>query len=301
MKAAGPLSGRTVVVTGSRRAREQSALVSSLGGVPYVVPTVGISVAGDDSEVERFLSLLASSEGVDYAVFMTATGVKAMMLAAERLGLKGVAVKALNSPRTLVVARSGKPKAELSRQGIVVGAVPERSEATALGVVGLLARRGLRGKTVAVIWHGSRNEAALSELLKGGAKEVFECLAYGYARALGVEGASVLGGMGFRYEAPEREGPLRLISEIVKGTRRVDAITFTSPPAVRQLLDLASEHGLRGEFVRALREREVTVAAVGPSTKSELETYGVDVQVVPEVPAMGAMTTALAAHFARKR
>ena len=50
-----PLKGLTIVVTGSRRAPEQSALTTNLGGIPYVVPTVGISIPRDDSEIEPFL------------------------------------------------------------------------------------------------------------------------------------------------------------------------------------------------------------------------------------------------------
>ena len=93
-----PLQGLTIVVTGSRRAPEQSALVTNLGGMPYVVPTVGISIPRDDSEIEPFLKELVGPEGADYAVFMTATGVRAMMLAAERSwdegrGLEGVELR----------------------------------------------------------------------------------------------------------------------------------------------------------------------------------------------------------------
>lgn len=296
-----PLSGRTVVVTGSRRAPEQSALVSSLGGTPFLVPTVGISVPADSSEIERYLSFVTSPEGADFAVFMTATGVRTLMLAADIRGRRGHVVNALNRPQTLVVARSGKPRAELSRHGIRVGAVPERPEATATGVARLLLTIGLEGKTVAILWHGSRNEGAVSEILKGGAREVCECLTYRYSRSLGTDGAKVLYEMGFRHQAPEEETLLRVIDEIVRGTRKVDAITFTSPPAASNLLDLAAEHGLEHEFVRALREREIVVAAVGPSTRRELEAYGVHVHVVPEIYAMGAMTTALAAYFRRRR
>ena len=50
-----PLEGLTIVVTGSRRATEQSALVMNMGGSPYVVPTVGISLPSDDSEIEPLL------------------------------------------------------------------------------------------------------------------------------------------------------------------------------------------------------------------------------------------------------
>src|SRR5712692_6347327 len=209
-----PLGGLTIVITGSRRAPEQSALVTNLGGTPYVVPTVGISIPRDDTEVEPFLRELTGNEGADYAVFMTATGVRAMMLAAERLGLKEAVLEALNSSRTSVVARSGKPRGELARTGIKVDASPPIEEATADGILRLLRARGLAGKRVAVLWHGSRNETLREGVLESGGLGVFECLTYHYSTVLEPRVAEVLGSIGFRYKAPEEKRVVKLIKEI---------------------------------------------------------------------------------------
>ncbi|HEV2389493.1 MAG TPA: uroporphyrinogen-III synthase, partial [Nitrososphaerales archaeon] len=198
-----PLEGLTIVVTGSRRAPEQSALVTNLGGIPYVVPTVGISIPSDDSEIEPFLRELVGADGADYALFMTATGVRAMMMAAERLGLRQAVVDALNSRRTTVVARSGKPRGELAKTGIKVDASPPVDEATANGILKLLQASGLAGKRVAILWHGSRNPDLGEGILASGAKQVFECLTYHYSTSLEPEGAEVLRSIGFRYKAPE--------------------------------------------------------------------------------------------------
>ncbi|HUK74457.1 MAG TPA: uroporphyrinogen-III synthase [Nitrososphaerales archaeon] len=291
-----PLEGLTIVVTGSRRASEQSALVTNLGGTPYVVPTVGISIPSDDSEIEPFLRDLVGADGADYAVFMTATGVRAMMLAAERLGLQKAVLDALNSKRTTVVARSGKPRGELARSGIKVDASPPVDEATASGILRLLRARGLAGKRVAILWHGSKNPALGEGVMASGGGRVFECLTYRYSTSLGPEGAEVLRSIGFRYKAPEEQAVVQLINEIVEGKRRIDAMTFTSPPAVANLFEVAAEHGLDERLRRALEERsDIAIAAVGPSTRAELEGHGVRVDVVPAVSAMGAMMNALAA------
>ena len=296
-----PLEGLTIVVTGSRRAAEQSALVSNLGGIPYVVPTVGISIPADDSEVEPFLLKLTSGEGVDYAVFMTATGVRTMVLAAERLGLKEAVIQSLNRGGTTVVARSGKPRGELAKQGVKVDASPPREEATAKGIVDLLKKRGLRGKTVAILWHGSKSESTAKQMLAAGASEVSECLSYHYSRELESDGAEVLGSMGFNYKAPEEEAVLKLVEEVTTGGRRIDALTFTSPPAVSNLFEVAGEHGLEEKLVEVLGERRIVVAAVGSTTEGELEEHGVKADVVPGISAMGAMTNALAAYFRERR
>jgi uroporphyrinogen-III synthase len=295
-----PLEGLTIVVTGSRRAPEQSALVTNLGGIPYVVPTVGISIPRDDSEIEPFLRELVGPAAADYAVFMTATGVRAMMLAAERLGMTSAVLDALNSNRTIVVARSGKPRGELARTGIKVDASPPREEATARGILRLLKARGLVGKRVAILWHGSKNEALGEGILAAGGRRVFECLTYHYSTVLEPEGAQVLGSIGFRYKAPDERAVVRLIHEIVGRERKVDAITFTSPPAVANLFEVAAEHGLEEQLKDALRERtDIVIVAVGPSTKSELEEHAVRVDVMPEISAMGAMMNALAGHVKR--
>ena len=285
----------TIVITGSRRAAEQSALVTNLGGTPYVVPTVGISLPRDDSEIEPFLREIVGTAGADYAVFMTATGVRAMMLAAERLGLKDAVLDALNSARTTVVARSGKPRGELARTGVKVDASPPREEATASGILRLLRAKGVEGKRVAILWHGSKNETLKAGILASGGRDVFECLTYHYSTVLEPRGAEVLGSIGFRYKAPDEEAVVRLIKEIVERTRRIDAITFTSPPAAASLFEVAAEHGLEEPLRQVLRERtEILVVAVGSSTSGELEELGVRVDVMPEVSAMGAMMNALA-------
>jgi uroporphyrinogen-III synthase len=295
-----PLEGLTIVVTGSRRAQEQAALVTNMGGIPYVVPTVGISIPNDDSEIEPFLKELVGADGADYAVFMTATGVRAMMMAAERLGLWKAVLDALNSSGTTVVARSGKPRGELARSGVKVDASPPVEEATASGILRLLQARGLAGKRVAILWHGSKNPALGEGVLRAGGRRVFECLTYHYSTSLEPGGAEVLRSIGFRYKAPEEQTVLQLIHEIVEKKRRIDAITFTSPPAVSNLFDVAAEHGLDGRLRDALQERgDIVIAAVGPSTKGELEEHGVRVDVMPSVSAMGAMMNALAERARR--
>src|SRR5204862_4891444 len=135
-------------------------------------------------EIEPFLKELTGEAGADYAVFMTATGVRAMMLVAERLGLKRAVLDALNSPRTTVVARSGKPRGELARTGIKVDVSPPIEEATASGLFTLLRARGLPGKRVAILWHGSRHEGLKDSILEAGGRHVFECLTYHYSTVL---------------------------------------------------------------------------------------------------------------------
>ena len=133
--------------------------------------------------------------------------------------------------------------------------------------------------------------------MQSGGKDVLECLTYHYSTVLEPEGAEVLGSIGFRYLAPDEKAVVQLIHEIVERKRKIDAITFTSPPAAASLFEVAADNGLEDKLRRALNERtDIIVVAVGASTRSELEELGVRVDVMPKVAAMGAMMNALAEH-----
>ena len=60
---------------------------------------------------------------------------------------------------------------------------------------------------------------------------------------------------------------------------RVDAIAFTSAPQVRRFREVARTSGLEAELVQGFQR--VTVAAVGPVVAAELETLGVQVDIMP--------------------
>ena len=82
-------------------------------------------------------------------------------------------------------------------------ATPPREEATASGILRLLRARGLAGKRVAVLWHGSKSDALREGILAEGGRDVVECLTYHYSTVLEPEGAEVPGSIGFRYKAPD--------------------------------------------------------------------------------------------------
>ena len=292
-----------MVITASRRARELATLVSNLGGSPHVVPTVGIGPADKDgagvgpaaADVGRFVRSLV--EGVDYAAFMTGTGVQTLFLAAKEMGIDGALATALNSASVVVVARSPKPKRVLQGLGIKIDAMPPREEATASGVIRVLRSRGIRDKRVAILWHGSSSRQVVDELVEAGASAVLECAVYSYTKeGNDAHGAKVLAALGFAAVSAD-EGEIEgLVKELVRSGD--GAITFTSPPAARNLFEAARGIGL-GEALRDAMNQRLTVAAVGPSTRSALESFGVLVDVMPDVYGMGAMMTALGDYYSR--
>lgn len=286
------LQGLTVAVTGSRRASELAQLITNMGGIPYVAPTVGIDVQEDlDLQTEGLVHRIVGGE-FDYAVFMTGPGVYRLMSTAQRLGVDHEVVEILN--RTYVIARSQKPQKVLERYGIRATLVP--SDNTSEGIATEMVKFDLRGKSVAILWHGD-SHAMLRETLKNGGAKVTEAMAYTYSLELGERGAEVLAAVGFKSLPPDERKILELIHDLGKGL--IHIITFTSPPSARNLFRFAEAHDLDDGLRRALNEK-VIVVAVGPPTRHALEENGIHVDVMPEVYKLGPMMRGTVGYLAQE-
>ena len=281
----------TVAVTGSRRASEQAQLISKFGGVPYVAPTVGIEVQeGLDLQTERLVHRIVGGE-FDYAVFMTGPGVYRLISTAQRLGVEHEVVEILN--RTYVIARSQKPQKVLERYGVRVSLVP--SDNTSEGIAAEMVKFDLRGKSVAILWHGD-SHAMLRETLERGGATVFEAMAYTYSLELGERGAEVLSALGFKSLPPDERRILDLIHDLDKGL--IHIITFTSPPSAKNLFRFAEGHELDDDLRQSLNQ-QVVVVAVGPPTRRAIEENRVNVDVMPDVYKLGPMMRAIVDYLAQ--
>jgi uroporphyrinogen-III synthase len=283
------LSGLIVGVTGSRRASELARIIRAFGGIPYVAPTIGIEVNQRINEEAGYFAHKILKEKVDYAVFMTGPGVYSLMSAARNLGIEQDLIQILQE--VTVVARSLKPKEALAMHGIKTKIVPEDN--TSKGIAQLLRRRGIAGKRVFILWHGSYSLELKTELEAEGA-DVFESLTYMYSTDLNKDGADILKTMGYEYIPPEETKVLKLIEDI--SIAYIDAITFTSPPAARELFKIASQHGLN-ESLRTSLNTSVIVVAIGPSTQKALEENEVRVDVMPTMYKMGSMIKSLSDYL----
>lgn len=283
------LAGLRIVVTGSRRATELARLIMNLGGIPHVVPTIGIEInQGVSGEIEAFISKIVK-EKMDYIIFMTGPGVYSLMFAAKCLGLERKLVESLN--QVVVICRSFKSKYALSNHGVKTDAVPE--ENTGEGIAKLMKNYAVDNKNVAIVWHGSHSAVLSDELFKSGA-HVLECSIYSYSPELKESGAKILRTMGFDYKTPEEAKVVEVIKEISKGF--IDAITFTSPPAAHEIFKIAEKYQLK-ESLQISLNKYVIVVAVGPSTGKALAEKGVNVDVMPSVYKMGTMVKALSDYI----
>lgn len=286
------LSGLVVGVTASRRALELAHIIRTFGGVPYIAPTVGIEVNYHTKrEAESFIRTILS-EKIDYAIFMTAPGVYSLMSVAANLGIEQELTQKLGD--VMIVARSPKPMQALAAHGIKTESVPKDN--TSSGLAEFLSGRGVAGKKVMILWHGSHSSELKHRLEAEGAK-VFESSTYKYSARLDRGGEAVLRNMGFEYVAPDETKVVRLFSEISRD--HIGAITFTSPPAVTSFFNIASVHDL-SESVKIALNNSVIVVAIGPSTQKALRQNDVSTDVLPSTYRMGSMIRSLSDFLDRK-
>ncbi|HTT71926.1 MAG TPA: uroporphyrinogen-III synthase [Anaeromyxobacteraceae bacterium] len=253
----GPLSlrGRRVAVTRARPEGEDPLGERLAALGAEVLETPAIALA-DPTSFEELDAALRGLERFDLLVFASANAVERTFARARRLGIPG---SALLRPRLAAVGAA--TAARLARAGRPPDLVPREARGEALAEA---LSPEVRGRAVLV----PRAEEGRPELLAG------------LARA----GARLVAPAAYRtVEAPpEQLEPLR--AALAAGA--LDAVTFASPSAVRAVLALPG--------VEATLRAGVVVAAIGPTTRSELARYGLSPAVVPGEASARALADALA-------
>ena len=85
----------------------------------------------------------------------------------------------------------------------------------------------------------------------------------------------------YRWRRPDDEEPVRALVHRM-AERRVDAVTFTSQPAVRFLLEVAAEEGVLADVVSACNDGAVLPVCVGPVCAEPVAAAGIRTAVWPE-------------------
>lgn len=261
-----PLAGFTVAVTAARRAEELGAMLQRKGAAVVQAPAIRIVPLPDDTELLAVTKSIVDT-APDVVVATTGIGFRGWIEAAEGWGLSEALVN--NLRKTTLLARGPKAKGAIRAAGLVEAWSPA-SESSA-EVLDYLLESGVDGQRIAVQLHG--------EPLPD------------FVEALRCAGATVVDIPVYRWMPPADVAPLeRLVDTIVN--RGVDAVTFTSAPAVLSLLTHARGMGLEDELLAALR-RDVLAACVGPVTAGPLEDRDV-VTSQPQRARLGAMVRLLA-------
>ena len=261
----GPLAGFTVGVTAARRAEELGTLLQRRGATVLHAPALRIVPLADDSELLSATKQLIDN-APDIVIATTAIGFRGWVEAAEGWGFGEALLKCLKGVE--VLARGPKVKGAIRAAGLTEEWSPS-SESMA-EVLDRLLGEGVEGRRIALQLHG--------EPLPG------------FVESLRAGGAEVVGVPVYRWMPPEDLAPVdRLLDATV--TRAVDALTFTSAPAVASFLARAEDRGMSIELFAAL-QHDVLSACVGPVTALPLQSRGVDT-VQPERFRLGPLVQTL--------
>jgi uroporphyrinogen-III synthase len=252
----GALAGFTVAVTAERRREEMTALLERRGARVVSAPAIRIVPLVDD---EALHAATAACVGLapDLVVVTTGIGFRGWLEAAEGWGM-GDALRATLG-QAKIIARGAKPCGAIRAAGLTEAwAAPSESNEE---ILQRLLADGVAGHRVVVQEHGEP-QAEFVAALRGAGAAVVEVPVY-------------------RWVLPaDASGVRRLADQIVAG--QVDAVTFTSAPAVKAFLEVAGP-----EVLKALRTRTLA-ACVGPVTAAQLTKFDVPV-VMPERYRLGAL------------
>jgi len=269
-----PLSGFRVGVTAARKVDEQIGLLERRGAAVEWAPALSLDPNQIDDDQLRASTEEVLSRPVDMFLATTGIGMKSWFAAAERWGLLPDLLASLGSAE--ILARGPKSVGALRRQGLRELWAPE-SECFE-DVLEHLRGRSLSGLRIVVQEHGQ----SLSMV----------------AHALRRQGADVTTVTVYRVEAASDLEPMFKLIDLV-ADRALDAVTFTSAPAVAALMDAAGPTGRREELIGAL-QADVVASCVGPVTAAAFEMWGVPT-IYPERSRLTAMVKQLELELPSRR
>ncbi|XEC95280.1 uroporphyrinogen-III synthase [Paenibacillus tarimensis] len=262
------LEGKTIAVTGPRKAEEMSKMIGKFGGTAAIRPAQG-TVFLDDTHIEKQLTDLIGRPA-DWMVLTTGVGTEALLQTAEKLGLSEQFMSALQTMK--LAARGYKTVNVLRKLGLTP--VVRDNDGTTAGLLKEMESYDLGGCRVALQLYGDPAPRVTAELEARGA--ICEEL------------------LPYRHIPPEGNVVETLVGEIVAG--KVDAVAFTSTVQVRYVMDCAARLNRRSEVQEAFASG-VLAAAVGKVTAEALHEEGIERVLFPEEERMGSLVVAMSRFF----
>lgn len=261
-----PLAGYRIGVTAARKVDEQVTLLERRGASVVWAPALSQDPNQVDDAELRAATEEVIGRPVDMFLATTGVGMKAWFAAAEAWGNLDVLLKTLGDAE--ILARGPKSVGALRRRGLRELWAPE-SECFE-DVLEHLRGRDLKGRRIVVQEHGQ----SLSMV----------------AHALRRQGADVTTVTVYRVASAEDPEPMFRMIDLI-ADRELDAVTFTSAPAVAALMEAAGSTGRRDEVISAF-QADVVASCVGPVTAAAFEMWGVPT-IQPERSRLAAMVKQL--------
>lgn len=269
-----PLENITVVSFESRLAKETAGLIGKYGGRSISAPSMQEVPLDRHDHVFSFGRRLFKGE-VDVLILLTGVGTRMLVEALELEHDRDAIVDRLRE--TILLARGPKPVRALRSFGLRADLkVPEPNTwKEILDVVDEAPDlQPPAGKRIVVQEYGMPNP----ELVEG----------------LRTRGALVETVAIYRWELPDDLGPLRSgMRAIIDGKAQV--AMFTSRTQADHLMQVASREDAADALKRALAD--VCVASIGPVCTAGLRSHGIEPDLEPEHPKLGALVRDVAARF----
>lgn len=248
MIAPGSLKGFTVGITADRRWNEQAVLFERRGATIMWGPTIHTLPLGAEAPLRRVTEqLIARPPAV--LIANTGLGIRSWFANADTWGLGRALETALG--RTRIYARGPKASGAVHSAGLAVVA---RARTERLSeVVDLVLNALMPGEQVVLQLDGSWDSVELERLRRARAEVVTLPI--------------------YRWTIPDDTGPaLRLAESVIVG--RVQAVTFTAGPAIRNWLAIAADGGVETELREALIDGRTVIGCVGPVCAEVAATHG---------------------------
>jgi uroporphyrinogen-III synthase len=265
-----PLTGYTVAVTADRRREELAELLDRCGARVVLAPALRVVPLADDTELRR-ATLASVAEPLDVIIVTTGVGLRGWLEAAEGWGLTDPLRSRLGAG--YLVTRGPRAGTAVRATGLAESWSPGSESDDE--VLDHLLDIGVVGKRIALQLHGEPQPE--------------------FSAALRDAGANVIEVPVYRWAPPLDPAPLRRLVDLI-ASRLVDAVTFSSAPAVGSLLRAAGPDA--DAILHALRTG-VVAACVGPMTAAPLRRHGVPV-IEPTRARLGALVRALVEELPRR-
>lgn len=263
------MNGARIGITGARRAAEQAALVTSLGGTPVVGPCIDVDRPSADADVMEALQR-ALAAPCDITVFTTGVGVRHLMDVADRHEVGDAFRHLIASSRSLV--RGAKARRALRQVDLDADWMADPADSAA--ILAEIQRGPVADQRILVQCSGPETDVIVNPLRAAGV-DVIDIHPYGIALP------------------PDDLPGLALIRESAAGT--LAAVTFTSAHAVHGFMALAERAGIDHPVADGIR-----IVSIGHVTTAALLSHDLRVDLEPETSRMGAMFQALATDLAER-
>ncbi|MGK5685053.1 uroporphyrinogen-III synthase [Actinoplanes sp. URMC 104] len=267
----GVLTGFTVAVTAERRRDEMTALLERRGARVVTASAITIVPLADD-EALHAATAACIGLGPDLVVATTGFGFRGWLEAAEGWGLAERLREVLGRAR--IIARGPKPCGAIRAAGLSEDWAA-KTESTDEILERLLAE-GIAGARIVVQEHGEPQTE--------------------FVAALRAAGAAVVEVPVYRWVLPPDVTPVRRLADQIAGGQ-IDAVTFTSAPAVKAFLRVAGDAG--PAVLDRFGSGHTLAACVGPVTAAPLTDRGIPV-VMPERYRLGALIKTLTDELPRR-